>query len=410
MRTLLEIEKIDLKGRKPPQLVLRRPMRSWTLGFIQLLYMLLAQQGAYYGKTNVRGYQSLSYALANSNPVGCICAGAGESAYRIYDDTINPGKMLGIQLGAGTDAEDAGNMSLSKRFTQGAWELNRSVFPPDMTKTWQDVCSDGTNLYALNTTDNKVHKLDIYTGAEVTSYACAFVNTNCICYDSTNDKLWAGQVGGANLIYDMNKNTGASTVNFGVGNIYAICWDAVNQYICARQANNTVYRYDGAGNPQANVVDPAGAWYYGLGFDGTNLFSSPSQLQVCEFSLAGAEQDRWPNQGYMDGDDYGLHYDGGDFWVCSQSAKIFRRFQKEPSGMQITGTEIVDFTIAGADATFVLRCFATNHSGGALTIEEIGIQGHPWGMLFARDVLGGGAVALADTEMAKITYTMKITV
>ncbi len=370
--------------------------------------MHMALITSYQLKTQFRGIWNISYAQANSNPLGRLCVGSGEGEVVIYDDTFNAGKMLGIQVGAGTEVEDTDSMSLSKRFTQGLWEFNRCVFPPDTTKTWKDVCSDGTNLYVLNETDNKIHKLNIYTGAEVLSYACAFATTYCICYDATNDQLWAGAGGASDKIYNMNKNTGTSTVNWAFAEPYAMCWDTVNAFICVKNTTTTaVYRWTAAGVGQANIVDPHGVTNGGLGFDGTNLFSLNSAFQIVEFNLAGVEQNRWPGFSYPS--PRGFHYDGGDWWVGDANYKTMRRYQQVASGMQITGTELVDFTIAGADATFVLRCFATNKSGGVLTINEIGINCHPWALQLARDKLAAG-VALNDGQIARVTYTVKITV
>lgn len=83
------------------------------------------------------------------------------------------------------------------------------------------------------------------------------------------------------------------------------------------------------------------------------------------------------------------------------------------------GTEIYGLTIAGANGSFVIRRYFTNVSGGGITVEEVGIYSpactsggtvprYTNQFCIARDVTGG--VAVADTEILEVTYTVQITV
>jgi len=87
--------------------------------------------------------------------------------------------------------------------------------------------------------------------------------------------------------------------------------------------------------------------------------------------------------------------------------------------MEYGGCELVNIAFADPNGTFDVRRYFTNLSGGAITVEEVGINaagGHyvsnDWGPVFpfciARDLTGG--VAVANTELLRVTYTIQITV
>jgi hypothetical protein len=79
------------------------------------------------------------------------------------------------------------------------------------------------------------------------------------------------------------------------------------------------------------------------------------------------------------------------------------------------GTEIFEPVFANPNGTMVLRRYFTNESGGGITVEECGIYAPAYISLatgssfcICRDVTGG--VAVADTEILEVTYTVQITV
>jgi hypothetical protein len=85
------------------------------------------------------------------------------------------------------------------------------------------------------------------------------------------------------------------------------------------------------------------------------------------------------------------------------------------------GTEVLKPTFADPNGSMIIRRYFTNHSGGAITVEEVGIYAVGFNVkagfnqrstarifCIARDVTGG--VAVADTEILMVTYTVGITV
>lgn len=79
------------------------------------------------------------------------------------------------------------------------------------------------------------------------------------------------------------------------------------------------------------------------------------------------------------------------------------------------GTLIREPTFAGANGSMIIRRFFENQSGGGITVEEVGIYAPAYvaantaySFCIARDLTGG--VAVADTEILEVTYTVQITV
>jgi hypothetical protein len=87
--------------------------------------------------------------------------------------------------------------------------------------------------------------------------------------------------------------------------------------------------------------------------------------------------------------------------------------------LEYGGCELVNIAFADPDGEFTLRRYFTNLSGGGITVEETGIYaigteydsasaGWAWPFCVARDLTGG--VAVADTEILRVTYVPQITV
>jgi len=80
------------------------------------------------------------------------------------------------------------------------------------------------------------------------------------------------------------------------------------------------------------------------------------------------------------------------------------------------GCELIGIAFSDPDGEFTIRRYFTNASGGPITVEEVGIYSvgtyytgkDAWPFCIARDLTGG--VAVADTEILKVTYVPQITV
>lgn len=81
------------------------------------------------------------------------------------------------------------------------------------------------------------------------------------------------------------------------------------------------------------------------------------------------------------------------------------------------GNEILPIVIAAPNASFNIRRYFTNNSGGSITVNEAGIYavilvGAPptaYGVCIARDLVSPG-VAVANTELLRVSYVVSITV
>jgi hypothetical protein len=84
---------------------------------------------------------------------------------------------------------------------------------------------------------------------------------------------------------------------------------------------------------------------------------------------------------------------------------------------EYSSCEVLPVVSASPNVTFDIRRYFTNNSGGALTVNEVGLQAVMANttnllrapILIARDVVSPG-VAVANTEILKVTYTPSITI
>jgi len=80
------------------------------------------------------------------------------------------------------------------------------------------------------------------------------------------------------------------------------------------------------------------------------------------------------------------------------------------------GCELLNITFSDPNGEFTIRRYFTNASDGSITVEEVGIYAvgtdfndcYAWPFLIARDLTGG--IAVADTEILRVTYVPQITV
>jgi len=90
-----------------------------------------------------------------------------------------------------------------------------------------------------------------------------------------------------------------------------------------------------------------------------------------------------------------------------------------PGEFEYGGCDLLYMVIADPNGEFTIRRYFTNNSGGGITVEEVGIYAvgtewdnsaarHVWPFCITRDLTGG--VAVADTEILRVTYVPQITV
>lgn len=83
--------------------------------------------------------------------------------------------------------------------------------------------------------------------------------------------------------------------------------------------------------------------------------------------------------------------------------------------LEYGGCELRNITFSDPNGEFTIRRYFTNHSGGAITVNEVGIyavagsdENKAYSFLIAHDLTGG--VAVADGEILRVTYVPQITV
>lgn len=84
--------------------------------------------------------------------------------------------------------------------------------------------------------------------------------------------------------------------------------------------------------------------------------------------------------------------------------------------LEYGGCELINLVFANPNGEFTIRRYFTNFSGGSITINEAGIHSVgtdkdsslPWAFLIARDLTG--AIAVAHTELLRVSYVLQITV
>ncbi len=97
--------------------------------------------------------------------------------------------------------------------------------------------------------------------------------------------------------------------------------------------------------------------------------------------------------------------------------EIWGQVEAGEEQIEYGGCELLSIAFADPNGQFTIRRYFTNNSGGAITVNEVGIHsvGTPCNhnepscaFLVARDLTGG--VAVANTELLRVTYVVAITV
>ena len=113
---------------------------------------------------------------------------------------------------------------------------------------------------------------------------------------------------------------------------------------------------------------------------------------------------------------------GATYGIVEGSCYMFEDIGRSVGELQYGGCNVENLVIANPNASFDIKRFFTNHTGGNITVQEAGIMAaakrggtvaakyntaaSPF--LIARDVFAG--VVIADTEILLVTYTPTITV
>ena len=149
--------------------------------------------------------------------------------------------------------------------------------------------------------------------------------------------------------------------------------------------------------------------------------SAPGSSGV--FCISGKEGsatgDFRPHQTTIEGSKIGTQVGTGVVAVTPTDTALATRILHGRAAGQLEygGCELVGITFANPNGQFTIRRYFTNNSGGSITVNEVGIHAvgtdydnkYAWAFLIARDIVAGG-VAVANTEILRVTYVPQITV
>ncbi|MBA7690546.1 hypothetical protein ES703_99075 [subsurface metagenome] len=100
---------------------------------------------------------------------------------------------------------------------------------------------------------------------------------------------------------------------------------------------------------------------------------------------------------------------------------MFEELGRSSGELQYAGCELVDLTFSDPNGEFTLRRYFKNNSGESRTVNEAGIYasgvhlpapvkpGYIYSFCIAHDIVSP-AVAVADTELLRVTYVPQTTV
>ncbi|MBA7645512.1 hypothetical protein ES703_53270 [subsurface metagenome] len=112
--------------------------------------------------------------------------------------------------------------------------------------------------------------------------------------------------------------------------------------------------------------------------------------------------------------------DAGASWSTHGDDYMFEVWGQVEAGsapLEYGGCELIGLTFSDPNGEFTIRRYFTNHSGGSITVNEVGMHSvatdygykWAWAFLIAHDIVSPG-VAVADTELLRATYVPQITV
>lgn len=407
----LKLERFD----KDFRLLERReqPMRSWTVGLMNILYVSHAQilpaapftcLGDINNTTRTMSIEatwgSAGYRYMISHGRVAALPGfatlASVNSYDAGNDGMVQGCDIGIQIGNDNTPVDARNLRMGRRIGHGV----RAADAGDATFEAYDVNDDASQNIITN--DN-------------CQLAQAFCPQNDFRCSSVELKLFKTLAPAGPLTVEIRAPENAvsgvtqikpTTTVLATGTILSAAIGASPGAFVACNFGTPFDCY--AGHKYFIVCHSAGV-------DGANYFS-------WRHDTAGALYDRAI---------YSTTYNHVNFrartldaWVTSSSDVdsdyMFRTIGRSIGEMEYGGCEVVHRVTADPNDAFDIRRFFYNRSGGAITVNEVGIAAQfksyssvagarkTLPMLIARDVVAG--VAVANNEILLATYTPSIAV
>lgn len=202
------------------------------------------------------------------------------------------------------------------------------------------------------------------------------------------------------------------------GELELITWSREGDKICRRRQpmRSFVRQFIdilamGAGNVNTNIQDIT---------DTTRLCIATSNAGTLNIMAPGGGHPFWCMDNIvptdMQTEDVGIVIGTGDTAPTADDYALETKIAHGQAATEMVygGMEAEPIVVSAPSASFILRRYFNNKSGGGITVKEVGLYcsiklatTHP--CCIARDVLGA-PVAVADTELLRVQYTISVTV
>lgn len=417
--TNLSLAKFDIRtgrrlriaGPRSP-FILTQPSRSWLLGMIEALYIPVSQVPSGTPMVTSRDIDKVAQSMSIQNsgdtsdstsilrmasPPGNVPfgfpGGAGNTQYAGSDIL---GQDIGIMIGTDGTAVTPSDRRLYARIGHGRHGADGAPVLQENYNAGDDADQNLTTAnvriaqpfvpahdYDLTSVFVKVYKDGAPGNITIRirgSYFVAASFNNKVCSGNFTTDLATGTILEAAIPAAspgaQTECVLASPISLYAGRMYWICMEAPG----AAGANHVHWRFDNS---------------LGQNFNPPNMANG--QFSQSTFGSSG---------------DAGLTYSNT---YANNPSCLFQCMGQSRGEMEIGGCDVGQLAIADPNGSFVIRRRFANHSGGNITIREVGIgicstfnqMQHP--VLAARDVIGGG-VAVLDGELLEVTYTPAIVV
>ena len=210
----------------------------------------------------------------------------------------------------------------------GTWRRFRLVVQYELLTDWplatangnpNGISSDGTNIYVVDNTDNRVYVYST-SGAAITNWALAAANGDAEGISSDGTNIYVADVID-NRVY-VYSTSGAAITNWALaaanGDPFGISSDGTNIYVV--DINHRVYVYSTSGAAITNwALAAANGDPYGIASDGTNIYVVDSiDDRVYVYSTSGAALPNWP-LATANGNPNGISSDGTNIYVVDNT-------------------------------------------------------------------------------------------
>lgn len=402
----------------PIKLLERRiqPSRSFTIGFIDQLYTMMAKVAyttPYAGgrnidqvlvKASVAEFSSYNQGGVQQNMQVTAPGGAGVIMPYIYSNagitylrqllTLAQGCDVGIQVGTDNTPATPSDRRLVKRIGHGTRAADGGSVAFEEYTTGDDASADiaaATHYLGQGFTPKYTHELssvlvqiykagapgDLSVRIRGADHLISWLPpTGTYCNDLATGTIAEGDIPAASP-GALTECTLAAPVTVYAGRRYYIILNAPG----AGGANHVYWRYDNTSPTYQRC--PSGDFSQG-----------------CQ-TMASSDT-------------------GASFTSVNSKCYMFREKGQSVGEFVHSGTEVRALAVAAPSATFVIQKYFYNGSGGSISVQEAGIHAIAFHdnavaihttspVLIARDVVNP-AVAVANTELLVVTYTPSITV